>query len=439
MRRIKPLGLILILALFFSLTMVLSGLNIRGGLLLQGVNSADGVWNLALINELRHHFPPDHPGFAAIPLRAYHFLYHLLLALLSRVTFLPVIWLYFQILPVITAFLWGLGVYRLILVWFKNEKMALWSVFFSFFGGSFAFLLTLLFPAQKLSPDSAFGVAQPWASSLVNPAFASSIVLVIWSLYALWRYLEKGQKKWGLLLVLLSGLAIGFKAYAGMILLGAFLLTAGYRLIVERKKDLTIFFSLSLALSLLVFLPFNADYGFLTWAPLWPLHRLMQGTLNFSRWDELWAIYTDNHNYYGFLKLEIWALTLFFFGNLGTRLLVFPGLILLRVKVFQRKIASFLTFFLMSTLISFFIPFFFLQPTGGGFNIIQMYWYYLFFLAVLTGPATVILAHKIRRPFWRASFYLVVVILTVASSTSLIKNFFAPRSASVSTEQLALF
>lgn len=416
--------------------MLRSGWIGEGGLKLVGVNASDGIWNLALIEELKHHFPPDHPGFAGQPLKAYHFLYHLLLANISKITFIPVINLYFHIFPLIISFLWGYGVYLVVYEWFKSKQAAVWSVFFSFFGGSFAVLLPLI-GQGKLSMDSGFGIAQPFSSSLVNPAFASSVILVIWAFYALLRYLKTQEKRWAFLLILTSGLAVGFKAYAGMILLGTLGVVGVWRIIFERKVDLLLYCFIAILLALLVFLPFNANYGFLVWAPFWPLHRVMQGPLNFTNWDELWLQYSQYMDYFGILKLEFWAFILFFFGNLGTRIIAFPAF--RKFYISDEHVHPLYVIYYLTTLaISFFIPMFFLQPTGGGFNIIQMYWYFLFLVSLLVGPGIMIFSKRIKSSALKYTFYFLVLVLTIPTSASVLKEAVYSQGSSIDSQTLEL-
>lgn len=422
-----------IAVLLFSLEMIGSGINSQGGLIFRGVNAKDGIWNLALIAELTHHFPPEHPGFAGLPLRGYHFLYHLAIAVFSKLTFLPILFLYFQLFPLLVSFLWGWGVYKTIVLLEKDKRSAYISMLVTFFGGSFAFILPLI-GHKELSIDSALGIAQPYGSSLPNPAFASSIAVLIWSFYSLIQLVKTGKMRWGILLAFLCGVSIGFKVYAGMILLGALFISAAARIFFNRKYDLLLCFLGALVLSLIIFLPFNAQYGFLTYAPFWPLFRLVEGPLNFTNWDELWHIYNESGNTVGIIKLSLVTAAIFIVGNLGTRLLCIVSFF--QKRALWREPSS--IFFISMLAISTVIPFMFLQPSGGGFNIIQMFWYALFLMGLYTGPGIVAVGRYIRVPALKIAFYFLVIALTAPSSITVLHGIIRSKTI-IPPEKLELY
>jgi len=424
---------ILAMAVFFSLPMLRSGWITSEGLRLVGVNYTDGLWNLSLIEELKHHFPPQHPGFALQPIKGYHFLYHLLLAAVAKITLIPVRILYFQIFPVLTAYLWGLGVYKVVYEWFKSRFAALFSVFLSFFGGSFAFIWLLF--GRSVDIDNVFGMSQPFNSTMVNPAFASSVAIVIWSFYFLLRYQKTKARKWAVLLAITAGLSVGFKAYAGMILMGAFLLTVAKELILDRDKRLLPYFLLALMISFVVFLPFNAQYGFLVWYSFWPLKRMFHGPLSFTKYDSLWDQYEYYENSYGLFKLYVLGLVLFIFGNIGTRVV---ALFSLWKKFKDGLLNSSTVFYIAMILVSTVIPMFFIQPIGV-FNMIQMYWYFLFLMAVLAGPGVVIIANKIASRPLRFVFYTSIVVLTLPSNLVGINNYLRNSGSVIDRYELELF
>src|SRR3989344_8155798 len=171
-----PLIIVVVLSIIFSLSMLTTG--VYGDSILY---RRDDLWHLALINELKNNFPPDHPGFAGIVLKGYHFFYNFLLAKISNIFSISSLSLYFHHFPILIAFLWGVGVYSLMYKWSKKISVGLWAVFLSMFGGSFAFILRLR-GHEGLSLDSAFGIQQS-ATSLINPPFALSIVIIIATLF----------------------------------------------------------------------------------------------------------------------------------------------------------------------------------------------------------------------------------------------------------------
>ncbi len=100
------------------------------------------------------------------------------------------------------------------------------------FGGSFAFIFYLL-GHTEISLNSGMGMNQPFGS-LYNPPFSISIVFLVFALIVFYEYIETKQKNWLILLSLCVGLISTFKVYAGMILIGAFLVFVIYELLNRR-------------------------------------------------------------------------------------------------------------------------------------------------------------------------------------------------------------
>ncbi|MDP2860127.1 MAG: hypothetical protein Q8N98_00235, partial [bacterium] len=117
----KWLGLVTALGMAAqSATMVRSGLLSGLGMEFFGPNGHDGIWHLALINELGRRIPAQIPVFSGENLTNYHFIFDFLVALTNKITQIPIINLYFQIFPVIiTGFLGFLG-YRFMEKWTKS-------------------------------------------------------------------------------------------------------------------------------------------------------------------------------------------------------------------------------------------------------------------------------------------------------------------------------
>src|SRR3989304_8380869 len=94
--------LIAIGSVTWSLTMIKSGLIYAFGMGFWGPNGHDGIWHLSLIESLSR-FSLHMPVFAGEALRNYHFGFDLILAIVHKLTFIPVSNLYFQISPPLLA------------------------------------------------------------------------------------------------------------------------------------------------------------------------------------------------------------------------------------------------------------------------------------------------------------------------------------------------
>lgn len=168
-KQYSTVSLILIGSILWSLTMVKSGWLYKYGIGFWGANGHDGIWHLALSNNLSN-FNLNNPVFSEFILKNYHFGFDILLSLIHKITMLPISLLYFQILPPIFAILIGCLTYLFVLEWLKSKKSAFYSVFYVYFGGSAAWLLG--------KGEAAFWVQQA-ISTLINPPFALSLIFLL--------------------------------------------------------------------------------------------------------------------------------------------------------------------------------------------------------------------------------------------------------------------
>lgn len=397
---------ILSATVLFSVTMILSGWSDELGLRLFGVNTGDGIWHLALINEMTYTFPPQHPGIAGVALKGYHFFYDFLLAQFQSMFGISSIHLLFHFFPFVISALWAVGLYGNAQRWFQSKVAGYFAVLFGMFGGSFAYLVPLLWK-QSISLDDGLGVTQPF-TALVNPQYASSMVFVLFSALAFREYLQKKSFLSLVPLVAFGIISAGFKVYAGMILVGALGLVA-------KKLHLVIAFIVTAAVAWLLFGRFNDAYGYLVYQPLWPPHRVMQSTLDFTQWEVARQAYESYFDTFGLFKMELWALVVFFFGNLGTRLVGLFAVVVLLWK--RRKINSwhFSFYFFSAASIAFIVPLFFIQPTAGPFNMIQMYWYFLVLISIPAAGGMSYLIDHLGNRVVSVVVIFIIILMTLPS------------------------
>lgn len=410
---IKPLLFISLLAIIFSLTVVLSG-EYEGTIRIVGSNG-DGIWHIALINELKTTFPPQHPGVSGIPFKGYHFFYDFLLAQISRSFNISPVSLYFQFFPVLTAFLWVSGVYNLVLKWSKNRITSLLAVFFTLFGGSFSFILRLQ-GHKGFSLDDAFGITQP-ATSLVNPPFAISVIIITASLFTIYKILGTRKNSWLIPLVLFVGVSTMFKVYAGILLTGAFLLLGLYQLFYKKWLWLVALVGLGI-IFLATYWVFADKSASLIYAPLWSPRKVLLEHLPWYGYEEKAYTYRKLHVIRGIIKTELYGLYVFIIGSLGTRILGLLAALLLFVK--KLKLPSFFSLIVFSmTLASILIPLLFIQSVQV-FDIIQMAWYFLFFTSIF---ASFGFSALLNLKFNKLFKIILVVILLVATFPSAFEKY----------------
>lgn len=412
----KPLLVVLVLSLLFSCSMLLTG--VFGDSI---TYRRDDLFHLALINELVAHFPPDNPGTSGVPLFGYHFFYNFLLAKISNLFFLPATALYFHFFPLLVALLWGIGVYSLVFRWTKRIAASLWAVFFSFFGGSLSFVLPLM-GRYGLSLDDAFGMTQP-ASSLVNPPFAISILLVIATCFSILSFFQTKQKGWILLASIFIGIATMFKVYAGIILLGSFIVLTFFTFLKKRehsivlRKDGYVFARALVVIGFLfasTYWIFRDPSSHLFLAPLWSPHKVLEDNITWYGYTEKQYTYSQLGVIKGIIQIEVEALSIFILGSLGTRII---GILAVFFFFFRkmRSLSMFALFLLSSTAISLVIPLFFLQ-SGKVFEIIQLAWYFLFFCSLVAGVGIGEILSLVRNNFFKAVIGLVIILVTLPSA-----------------------
>lgn len=403
---IYPSVLISILSFIFSLTVITSG-QFGQTFRLVGANQGDALWHISLINELKNNFPPGNPGFSQVPLVGYHFFFNFLLAQISKIFNLPVSSLYFHFFPLLFSFLWSFGAYVLMFRWSNKISLSILAVFMSLFGGSFSFFLLIL-GHKGFSMDDAFGMTQP-ASSLVNPPFAISIILLIAFLYSVYRYFKEMKNGWLIPIALIAGAATLFKVYAGIIILGSLLIISGWEIIKKRYVFIPVILS-SFGIFLATYWIFRDPTSRLFFDPLWSPHRVLE-SMTWYGFDEKYSTYSRLGVISGLVKVELFGLFIFIVGSLGTRAIGLLFLVINSIHKFKFP-SKFALVVLFMSIVSLIVPLFFIQ-SGKVFEIIQLTWYFLF-LSSLSASFGIYYLFKILK--YKLLFLLIFLIFTLPSA-----------------------
>lgn len=420
--------LILLGSLSWSWTMVKSGLFGQYGMGFWGANGHDGVWHIALSESLSRG-TLSAPIFSGRLLQNYHLGFDIVLAVLHKLTSIPTVNLYFQIIPPILAVLIGFLTYQLVLKWNRSEKSAFLSTFFVYFGGSFAWVIG--------KGESAFW-SQQAVSTLINPPFALSIVVLLVGLLILIK--DKKTILDFIISMLLFGILIEIKAYAGVLVLGALFVSGIYQFIKEKKKDLIIIFLGSLTVSLILFAPsLKSSSGLFVWQPFWFLETMM-GLSDRLGWEKFFSAmsnYKAGHVWLKAIPAYTIAFIIFWIGNMGLR--ISQKYIFIKwVRNFKQ--VTWVEVFISSIILAGgVIPMLFLQR-GTPWNTIQFFYYSLFFSSILAGVA---ISEFIKKTKSNTSMYqyieVLIILLTLPTTILTLKDVYIPARppAMVSREELS--
>jgi hypothetical protein len=414
--------------------MVKSGLTYSYGIGFWGPNGHDGIWHMSLINSLAQG-TWRMPVFSGEEIKNYHIGFDLIIAFIRKISFIPSSVLYFQIIPPITAFLVGVFCFLFVYEWKRSKVAAFWSSFFVYFGGSFGWVVSI-FRDRSIDGESMFW-SQQSISTLINPPYALSLVLLFAGLYILLLGIRKDKKTLLTACTFIFGILIQIKVYAGLLAMAGLLVMGLYNLITRKGTQVIKVFAGSLIISILLFSSLNKSLGdTLVFQPFWFLETMM-GTPDRLGWPKFYsAMY--NYKVGGvFLKGLVayaGAFGIFVLGNFGTRLLF---LLPFRFSLKRIKDINSITLFSLVVISSgVLIPTFFIQ-SGTSWNTIQFLYYSLVFSGVLAGTTVASLVEKGKK--WQGfAMGLAIVVLTLPTTLGTLKHYLPLRPpAKISNEELS--
>lgn len=418
----------------WSLTTIKSGLIYEFGMGFWGPHGHDGIWHIALGNSLIQR-ALQMPVFAGEIIQNYHLGFDLMLALLHKMTQVSVISLYFQVIPPLIAFMVGFLTYKLVFKWRKSHWQAFFAAFFVYFGGSWGWVITLL--RNNIIGGETLFWSNQGISTLINPPYALSLVVMLVGLYLYFLLLEKPSRLKLLLLIVIFSLLIQIKVYAGMVILAGLGCVALYT---ARKTAFRMHLLLLLGTlggSVLLFLPTGIlVQNLIVFSPFWFIENLIASydRLYWTKLANAMAVYKVTDNWVKFIAGEFLGLAIFFIGNIGTRII---GVISLWSWFSKRKVDLFEVLFVGMLLVSGTIPLFFIQK-GTAWNTIQFFYYFLFFFSLLAGIALGEFIEKTKsKRFKVIRVIAIVVILTLPTAYGTLREYLGKNSpARLSFEEL---
>ncbi len=413
-----------------------SGFPYKDGIYFWSSHGHDGIWHLALMEHMKNgDFPFLNPELAGQKLQNYHFFVDLLMSEFSRLFMFSNLDIYFRFMPIIFSVLLGFGSFIFVKLWSKSEVAGIWAMFFTYFAGSFGYLIYV--PTHKsLGGESIFWVSQTH-SVLGNPPHAAAFIITTFFLFTYLKFLRNRSLNYFIISAFLGGAVIGFKVYAGVLLLGGLLLVGILEFLTRRIYKGILLFITTLAISGIIYLPNSVNsQDFLIWQPWWYIRTMVVASdrLNWLDLELRRQTYIAENNWKRVIQVELMAFLIFLFGNLGMRFLGFWTILKkLRQNIFKD---SFNLFFLSITLASFFIPIFFLQK-GVAWNSIQFNQYFLLFFGFWAGASMANIMNVFKNDFVKTCIVVLVIILSVPTQLGLLWQFYSnPALSKISLKEI---
>src|SRR3989344_5865470 len=366
-----------------TLVLILSILHLTGGVGSDGMHLAaarDGLWRVAVVGELIHHFPPQIPGFPPQLLKNYHFFYDLLVASTQFLTSIPTLTLYFKLFTVFSAALFVLLIYEILALFVNKSGWVLYGTVLTVLTGNLSYLLHF-FSAQYsfLYKANIFMSDQPF-DQVHNPFNLFAYSLVLLSIYLLFVWERNSSPKTFLLLALVIGLLPGIKIYAGVLVLGAYIGMVAYKIFWQK------YFRFYLLLPFIFVLPVlnsirGSGFSILVFNPGWLLTKMIEDRDRIY-WPEMalkLQYYTQTGNIFRILQIRITQLLVYFLGNLNVRVL---GLIVLFRRAWYKDQTGTKVFILLIAVFAFGLPLFFSQ-NRASYDSIQFTPYGLLLISLL--------------------------------------------------------
>jgi len=407
-RKIKPyffftlvIGSIAQLAIIFP-----SGLYRRGVYRFWGVQFHDALWHVSVAQKLKD-FSFENPVYSGEIIRNYHYLTNLIIAFVSKITGISLFHVTFRILPVVVTIAIGISTFILVNKVFKNQKAAVWAMFFVYLGSNLAYILPFFGLGYPIW-ETTMWVQQP-ISVFSNLPFATSIPIALSAIICLKLYLDDNKRKYFLSALLLFSLLPVIKSHSVVFLL-ALGIVGIWRVLTKRRLDILF---LSLLIFILAYIFISPTFRFekhLIFEPGWFLRTMIEAPdrLNWQDWALRYQFYKAHYDIFNLAKFFAVAFTIFFVGNLGTRMIALFGIPNIR-KLFRDEIH----FFLGVSAFGFaLVPMLFLT-TGVAWNSIQFFYYFLLISGIYSGVGMYKLISKIKKVQFKWLFSVVIILITI--------------------------
>jgi hypothetical protein len=357
----KILILIICIGIFTQIMHVLFAMNpTERGLLLCGGDSNDNIWFASVANDIKMRFPPENPGMTGYALINYHYWSNLVVADISRVFGIPLYFVQFQLSGIMLSLLLGLSVIAFSTTLQLPYGYICWLLFFIYFGADAHIIVTSIITKHINFQLSSLEDGTRFLSNIPR-AYAITLFFGFLTFFIELRKLHK--KQWYLLMVLtlLGASLVGFKIYIAIFTYTGIVCVCMYDLLHKKYELITLLFCIFI-LSLIIYLPVNANAGFFYFVGLWRSRDyIVQPGLHLQNL-ELARVIFKNHNNIKYLLFDLLFFVLYIITTFGTKTL---GLI--QSKKSLSILPPYIHIFFIPALCSnFILGMFFLQSVGSS-------------------------------------------------------------------------
>ncbi len=413
-----------------------SGYLYQNGLQFWSSQGHDGLWHVSSMEIIKQSIPPQNPGFAGETLYNYHYLVDILMGEFGRIfPFFTSLDLYFRFFPVIFSLLIGISTFAFVSRWKNNKSIGYWAIFFTYFCGSFGYIVIFLRSKQLFGGETVFWAAQQ-NTIIGNPPHAISHGLLATFFLGFLIYLRERKIIWMLISFLVGSILAGFKVSGGFVMLAGLGVASLIDFINKRKISTLVFVFLMGLSNFITFksMTYNAA-SFLMFLPWWFIRTMVVDRLGWIDLELQRQHYLSKGTWHATLRvmqLEATAFMIFVVGNLGIR--VVGAIELVRNFIFRKL--EFLKdpmeiMLLVTMLTGFIMPLLFVQK-GLIYNNIQFMQYFLFIFGFYGAISTYRILTSIKNKAVKIIVAILIVSLAIPTVIGNLVEFYGPGRTALS-------
>lgn len=392
----------------------------------------DGLWHVALMEEIKKSMPPGNPIYAGVKLYNYHYLSDVLMGEFGRIyPFFLTLDLYFRFFPIVFSFFISMSVFTLVRRWQASNTAGYWAIFFTSLSGSFGYIVTYIKSGNLFGGETIFWAAQG-NTVIANPPHAVAYALISSCLLLTYIYIRERKARYLILAFIIGSVMSGFKVASGFVFVVGVGVAALIDYLKTRKKELFAFAFVT-GLSNFAALKFMSRglESFLIWQPWWFVRTTITapGRVEWIDLELRRQHYLSKHTLKATLRviqLETEAFLIFLIGNLGTR---FVGIF----SVFQHGLGKVKTFFgdtfnmlLVSSFMAGLVVVLLFIQKGVVYNLIEFFQYSILIAGFYAAAVVTKTFRMISGKYLRATLFVVLIALSIPTVIGNLLEFYGP-------------